>query len=107
MDKENLMPIVLGSSDRALLKTFAKKYGTPVIIFDRKCPFWLRISPRFRFFEMKSDSDEIVSLYVKDLLAGTDRIPLLAADGAYREMLGRNAEELSSFCILWRENFEF
>lgn len=107
MDKENLMPIVLGSSDRALLREFAKKYGIPVIILDRKCPFWLRFSPRFRFFEMKSDSDEIVSMYVKDLLDGTDRIPLLAADENYREMLARNAEELSSFCILWHEKFEF
>ena len=107
MDKENLMPIVIGSSDRPLLRKFAKKYGIPVIILDRKCPFWLRISPRFRFFEMKSDSDEIVSMYVKDLLDGTDRIPLLAADENYREMLTRNAEELSSFCILWHENFEF
>ena len=107
MDKENLMPIVLGSSDRALLREFAKKYGIPVIILDRKGPFWLRFSPRFRFFEMKSDSDEIVSMYVKDLLDGTDRIPLLAADENYREMLARNAEELSSFCILWHEKFEF
>ena len=107
MDKENLMPIVLGSSDRVLLSTFAKKYGTPVIILDKKCPFRIKISPRFGFFKMKSGSDEIVSLYVKDLLEGTDRIPLLAADGNYRELLARNAEELSSFCILWHANFEF
>ena len=108
MDKENLMPIVLGAGDGAFLRKFVSKYGAPVIILDTRCRLSLRLSPRFHFIKMASRSDEIVMMYVNDLLEGTDRIPLLAAaDPELCELIERNSEALASACILWNENFEF
>ena len=108
MDKENLMPIVLGATDGAFLRKFVSKYGAPVIILDTQCRLSLRLSPRFHFIKMTSQTDGIVTMYINDLLEGTERIPLLAAaDREYRELIERNFDALSSVCILWNENFEF
>ena len=107
MEKENIMPIVLGAKDKSFLKLFRKKYGNPTIVLDTKIPFRLRISPLFYPIKMTSAQDEIVIMYIASLLEGTDRIPLLAANEEYRAFVERNRDKLSPICILWHENFEF
>ncbi len=108
MDKENLMPIVLGSADTGFVRRFAAKYGVPVAVLDTKRRFRWFFSPSVRCIKMNSELDEIVVMYIASLLEGTDRMPLLAAaDEKYRALIERNRESLSSMCILWHENFEF
>ena len=107
VEKENIMPIVIGADDRALLSEFAKKYGKPVIVLDTRFPWLVRLSPSFFCMKLTSDTPDIVMMYIKSLPEGTDRIPLLAASAKFAHIIENWRDELSPICLLWHEKFEF
>ena len=108
MEKENIMPIVLGAGDAPFVRRYAKLYGSPVAVLDTERNLRITFITSAKFIKMKSAEDEIVLMYIASLLEETDRMPLLAAVGPqYRGFVERNREALSALCILWHENFEF
>ena len=108
MEKENIMPIVLGAGDASFVRRYAKLYGSPVAVLDTERNLRITFITSAKFIKMKSSSDEIIMMYITSLLEGIDRMPLLAAVGPqYRGFVERNREALSALCILWQEKFEF
>ena len=108
MEKENIMPIVLGAEDVGFVRKYISCYGSPAAVLDTKRSFRLFFEPRARFIKMTSDSDDIVFMYISSLLEGTDRMPLLAAGNEkYKGFVERNKDRLATVCILWHENFKF
>jgi hypothetical protein len=106
-EKDSFLPIVLGSQDRALLKKLLKKYGAPVFVLDSSFPLSVRLSPSFNCVRMTAQSEEIVMMYLFDIAAKQMRIPLLAADERYMNIIERNKEKLSASFIINREEMGF
>lgn len=101
------MAIMLGADDRSLMRVLAKKCGKPVTVLDTEFSLLQRLSPSVRCVKLCSTQDEIVRMYISDLVEKTEKMPVLCVQEKYKDFLERNEETLSALCVLWREELEF